>query len=169
MKVYNSEPFFLIRSATEEDLDKVLEIEQLSFGDSWTHDGLKRALKSIFLVCEQKEITGYLVACPCELEKKAEILRIAVHPEHRGKGVAQRLMETSLRMFLKDNIEQVELFVDSTNSSATRLYEKLGFKITQIAPLYTHLEFNVSYVLTLNLLKLKATQNRQTQAQSFLI
>ncbi|MBL7180005.1 MAG: GNAT family N-acetyltransferase [Desulfobacterales bacterium] len=160
MKVYCSEPFFLIRSAAEEDLDKVLEIEQLSFEDFWTHDGLKGALKGLFLVCGRKDIIGYLFACPCKLEKRAEILRIAVHPDHRGKGVAKRLVETSLRIFLKDDIKEVELFVDSKNTSAIKLYERFGFEITKIAPFYHHLEFQISYVLKLNLLELKETSRR---------
>lgn len=160
MKVYHSEPFFPVRSATEEDLAGVLEIEQLSFEDFWTYDGLKGALKGLFLVCGQRKIMGYLVACPCDLEKKAEILRIAVHPAYRGQGIAGRLVATSLRIFLQDNIEQVELFVDSANSRAIKLYENFGFAITQIAPFYNHLEFHVSYVLKLNLLELKATNRR---------
>ena len=48
-------------------------------------------LKDIFLVIEQKEIMGYLVACLCDLGLSAEILRIAVHPDHRGKGIAKDL------------------------------------------------------------------------------
>ncbi len=88
MNVYASDHISVIRSATEEDLDRVSLIESLSFGAIWTRHCLKMALSDdIFLVYQQKNVIGYLIACLCEKGKKAEILRIAVHPNHRGKGI----------------------------------------------------------------------------------
>jgi len=95
----------VIRSATEKDLDRVLEIDQLSFPTPWTYHCFKITLKNIFFVIEQKEIMGYLVACLCDLGLKAEILRIAVHPDHRGKGIARELIETMLQLLSKENAD----------------------------------------------------------------
>lgn len=141
----------VIRSATEKDLDRVLEIDQLSFPTPWTHHCLKIALKDIFFVIEQKEIMGYLIACLCDLGIRAEILRIAVHPDHRGKGIAKELLETSLRMFSKDNVEEVELDVNSANRGAVKLYEKFGFKIKRIATFIADQDFYIFYVMKLKL------------------
>jgi len=141
----------VIRSATDKDLDRVLEIDQLSFPTPWTHHYFKVTLKDIFLVIEQKEIMGYIVACLCDLGLRAEILRIAVHPDHRGKGIAKELIETSLLIFSKENVESVELDVNSANRGAVKLYEKFGFEIKRIATFIADQDFHIFYVMKLKL------------------
>lgn len=140
-----------IRSATEEDIDKVLKIDHLSFPAPWTPHRFKIALKDVFFVIEQKKIMGYLVACICDLGTRAEILRIAVHPDYRGKGVAKELLETSLRIFSKDDIEEVELYVNSANISAEKLYEKFGFKITKNFTFLDDQDFHIFHGMQLKL------------------
>ena len=95
----------VIRSATEKDLDRVLEIDQLSFPTPWTHHCFKITLKDIFFVIERKEIMGYLVACLCDLGLRVEVLRIAVHPDHRRNGIAKELIETMLQLLSKENAD----------------------------------------------------------------
>jgi len=151
MNVYASEHIPVIRSATEEDLDRVLEIDHLSFPTPWTHHCFKIVLKDIFFVIEQKEIMGYLVACICDLGMRAEILRVAVHPDYRGKGIAKELLETSIRILSKDNIEKVELRVNSANRSAVKLYEKFGFEIAGNATFLDDQDFYIFYVMSLKL------------------
>ena len=159
MNVMATEHSMVIRSATEKDLDRVLEIDRLSFPAPWTHHCFKLVLKDIFFVVEQKvfvmeqkEIIGYIVVCLCDLGLRAEILRIAVHPDHRGKGIAKALIETSLRTFSKENVESVELEVNSANRSAVKLYEKFGFKIERIATFIADDdEFYIFYVMKLTL------------------
>jgi ribosomal-protein-alanine N-acetyltransferase len=148
----------VIRSAAEKDLDRVLEIDRLSFPAPWTHHCFKIVLKDIFFVIEQKEIMGYLVACLCDLGLSAEILRIAVHPDHRGKGIAKELLEASIRIFSKDNVEKVELRVNSANRGAVKFYEKFGFKIKKIATFRADIanqDFHIFYVMKLKLLEVK--------------
>ena len=155
MNAHAAENSMTIRSATEDDLDRVLEIDQLSFPTPWTSHCLKISLKNIFFVIVQKEIMGYLVACICDLGIRAEILRIAVHPDHRGKGVAKELLETILRIFSKDDIEKVELDVNSANRSAVKLYDKFGFKITKDFEFLDDQDFHIFYKMTLKLPKRK--------------
>ena len=152
----------VIRSATEKDLDRVLGIDQLSFPTPWTHHCFKVTLKDIFLVIEQKEIMGYIVACLCDLGLSAEILRIAVHPDHRGKGIAKELIETSIRIFSKDNVEKVELRVNSANRGAVKFYEKFGFKIKKIATFRADIadqDFHIFYVMKLKLREPEEVKN----------
>jgi len=149
MNVIAERRSMVIRSATEEDLDRVLEVDQLSFPTPWTPHTFKIALKDIFFVIEQKEIIGYIVACICDLGLRVEILRIAVHPDHRGKGVAKELLETSLRFFSEENVEAVELRVNSANRSAVKFYEKFGFEIKNFATIIGDQEFDIFYVMKL--------------------
>ena len=151
MNAIATEHSMVIRSATETDLDRVLEVDRLSFPTPWTHHCFKLVLKDIFLVIEQKEITGYIVACLCDLGLRAEILRIAVHPDHRGKGIAKALIETCLQKFSKEDIESVELEVNTANRSAVKLYEKFGFKIKRISTFMADQDFHIFYVMKLKL------------------
>ena len=109
----------------------------------------------MFFVIEQKEIMGYLVACLCDLGLRAEILRIAVHPDHRGKGIAKKLIEESFLIFSKESVESVELEVNSANRGAVNLYEKFGFKIKRIATFIADQDFHIFYVMKLKLRELE--------------
>ena len=122
-----------IRSATEDDFDQVMEVDRLSFSAPWSHNFFKSALKDIFLVFEEEtEIIGYIITCVCHDLEKAVILRIAVHPDHRGKGAAGALIRTSLDMLVQKNIGVVELDVELISRGAIKLYEKFGFKIANV-------------------------------------
>jgi ribosomal-protein-alanine N-acetyltransferase len=167
MNVIALEHSMVIRSATEKDLDRVLEIDRLSFPTPWTHHCFKIGLKDIFFVITHKEIIGYLVACLCDLGLRAEILRIAVHPNHRGKGVAKKLIEESLLMFLKENVESVELEVNSANRSAVKLYEKFGFKIKKIATFIADQDFHIFYVMKLKLCELEEVKKQVPEKYFF--
>ena len=121
------------RSATEEDFDRVMEIDRLSFSAPWSHNFFKSSMKDIFLVLEkEREIVGYLIACVCHDLEKAVILRVAVHPDHRGGGAARTLMRTCVDILVQRDIGVVELDVELVSRGAIKLYEKFGFKIANI-------------------------------------
>ena len=122
-----------IRPATEDDFDRVMEIDRLSFSAPWVENFFKSALKDIFLVLEkEREIVGYVITCVCHDLEKAVILRIAVHPDHRGQGAAGILIRTCLDMLIQKDIGVVELDVELISRGAIKLYEKFGFKIANI-------------------------------------
>jgi ribosomal-protein-alanine N-acetyltransferase len=122
-----------VRSATEEDFDRVMEVDRLSFSAPWIYNFFKSSLKEIFLVLEkEKEIVGYVITCVCHDLEKAVILRIAVHPDHRGKGAAGILIRTCLDILVERDIGVVELDVELVARGAIKLYEKFGFKIANI-------------------------------------
>jgi ribosomal-protein-alanine N-acetyltransferase len=122
-----------VRSATEEDFDKVMEVDRLSFSAPWIYNFFKSALDDIFLVLEEEgEVIGYIITCVCHDLEKAVILRIAVHPDHRGKGAAGTLMRECLEMVKQKNIGEVELDVELVSRGAIKLYEKFGFKLANV-------------------------------------
>ena len=122
-----------IRSAREDDFDRVMEIDRHSFSAPWIHNFFKSALDDIFLVLEKEsEIVGYVITCVCHDLEKAVILRIAVHPDHRGEGAGRRLIRKCLDILVERNIGVVELDVELVSRGAIKLYEKLGFKIENI-------------------------------------
>lgn len=90
-----------------------------------------------YIVAEEKgKIVGIVTWLMHGLPKHqlAELDRIAVLPEYRGKGVAKELFETMLKdikSFYKKNKSRLrKLYVLShyDNIRAHRFYEKLGFK-----------------------------------------
>ena len=122
-----------IRSATEQDFERVMEIDRLSFSDPWCYNFYKSSLGDIFLVFEKgREICGYLVACVCHDLKKAVIIRVAVHPDHRGEGLGRSLMRRCLEIIVEKGVGVVELDVELVSRAAIKLYEKFGFKIANV-------------------------------------
>jgi len=143
-----------IRSATEEDFDRVMEIDRHSFSAPWIHNFFKSALKNIFLVLEkERDIAGYLIACVCHDLEKAVILRLAVHPDHRGEGIAKELLRRCLDILMEREISIVELDVELIQREAIGLYEKFGFKIANIIvfPSDTLGEEETFYIMRLEL------------------
>ncbi len=80
---------------------------------------------------------GELVAMAGErfrLDGWTEISAVCTHPNHRGQGLASRLMG-ALIAGIKGRSQRAFLHVMSTNTEAIRLYEQLGFRVRQTATL----------------------------------
>ena len=120
-----------IRFAYKSDIDKVLEIEGLSFLQPWDYHTFKLALDDIFLVFDEQEILGFLIAVCCARNIRATIMKMAVHPEHRRKGIATVLLNQVLEILKEKKIIDVCLNVEIMRKPAIALYEKFGFKIMQ--------------------------------------
>ncbi len=58
---------------------------------------------------------------------RGEIGPFFIDAEHQGTQAASLLMETIIADARSKGIEQLELYVDSTNNRAIRFYERLGF------------------------------------------
>jgi ribosomal-protein-alanine N-acetyltransferase len=121
-----------IRTAVAKDLPRILEIENLTFGVQWDYFHFKASLNDIFLVGVDAftgDLVGFLVACCCKQARRGIILRVAVHPDYQGQGVATQLLEQSFGELCKKDLDEVELDVDILKAGARRLYEKMGFAV----------------------------------------
>jgi [ribosomal protein S18]-alanine N-acetyltransferase len=122
----------VIRSALSRDIPRIMEIERLAFGGQWDYFQFKASMDDIFLVAADStsgDLVGFLVACCRERARWGIILRIAVHPDYQGQGLATQLLEKSFWELEKQDMDEVELDVDILKTGALRLYEKLGFKL----------------------------------------
>jgi ribosomal-protein-alanine N-acetyltransferase len=61
---------------------------------------------------------------------EAEILSIAVAPDHRGRGLSRELLLTHLGHLAGRGIRTVFLEVEENNQPARRLYARAGFAVT---------------------------------------
>ncbi|MDC8003895.1 GNAT family N-acetyltransferase [Aureisphaera galaxeae] len=139
----------VLRSATLEDLDVLLEFEQ---GIITAERPFEPTLKSerisyynikSFIPADDVEV---VVACIADeiigsgyvkIEKSKSFQKFDYHayigfmfvrPEHRGKGVNQLLMDKMLLWAKEKNLTEVRLEVYNDNAPAIRAYEKAGFR-----------------------------------------
>lgn len=123
-----------IRNFRLEDLQRVLEIEERSFGvdayDMVTFLQLHRLCGDLFLVAElEGRVVGYSVTC-IEYSSGgivAHVHSIAVDPECRGKGVGGMLMEETFRRLRERGVRDVVLEVSTANETGLSFWRKLGF------------------------------------------
>ena len=120
-----------VRFANKDDIDKVLEIECLSFLESWDYHTFKLALDDIFLIFEEQDISAFLIAICCYKNIRATIMKMAVHPDHRRKGIATALLNKVLEILREKEIIEVCLNVDIVRKPAITLYQKFGFQISK--------------------------------------
>jgi len=60
---------------------------------------------------------------------RGEIVHMYVDPDHRGQRIGESLLQEVIEIaFALDGIESLELSAVASNSSAGKLYEKLGFE-----------------------------------------
>ncbi|MGD8314489.1 MAG: N-acetyltransferase [Syntrophobacterales bacterium] len=124
----------IVRTATQEDFAKIIEIEKLSFPTAWDYDFLEKISKDIFLVFDGKEVCGYLIAGCCHRNVSATILKVAVHPEHRRKGIATDLFHKLVEILKDKNITEIEVIVIDECKPAILFYKKVGFKTVSTIP-----------------------------------
>ncbi len=120
-----------IRKFKIADLDRVLAIEQTSFGDDAWDEKLFRAFyrrcPDLFLIATVgRHTAGYSITCADS--RNAELASIAVNPRDRRHGVAETLLNYTLRELRSRGIKTWWLMVEVENEAAIRFYEKYGFK-----------------------------------------
>jgi ribosomal-protein-alanine N-acetyltransferase len=113
-----------------EDLDRVVEIERRSFPTSWRRDAYERELLNAnarYLVAKiGQRIVGY--SGMWAIADEAHITTLAVEPEHRGKGIGERLLVALLEAAQDMGATRVVLEVRESNGVARALYAKYGFE-----------------------------------------
>lgn len=59
---------------------------------------------------------------------EGEIAEVYVTPEHRGTGIAQRLVQEAVRLFEARGVTLGYVWTRAENEPATRLYARAGFR-----------------------------------------
>ena len=124
----------IVRAAKQKDYAKVIEIEKLSFPTAWDYDFLEKISKDIFLVFYGQEVCGYLIAGCCHENIVATILKVAVHPEHRRKGIATNLVHKLVEILKDRKITEIDVIVIDGCKPAILFYKKAGFKTVSTIP-----------------------------------
>ncbi|HNT54431.1 MAG TPA: ribosomal protein S18-alanine N-acetyltransferase [Anaerolineaceae bacterium] len=125
----------IIRPMTLEDVERVYEIDCLSFSLPWpersyrfelTQNPNSRPWVAEVLGAESRRaIAGMLVLWV--VIDEGHIGTIAIHPDWRRRGIAQCLLAHALLAAVPLGIDRVMLEVRHTNLAAQALYRRFGF------------------------------------------
>lgn len=122
----------------KDDAAIIAEIEKICFPSGyWDESSVLASISRTDAVygieTDGGEAVGYFIGTAGGGE--AELLRIAVLPDHRGKGKGKRLLE----MFLdrcRECADKIFLEVGENNTAAVKLYQKYGFKMLRVRKNY---------------------------------
>jgi len=119
-----------IRPMTEQDLEKVLQIENESFISPWNLEQFQYELKenpyAILLVADYEGVICGFIDFWVTFDV-AQLNQIAVLPSLRKKGIGTVLLQDMLNR-VEPLVNKITLEVRIHNENAWKLYEKFGFK-----------------------------------------
>jgi len=121
----------LFEKMTVDDLDRVLEIEKLSYPTPWSRRAFESELREnayahYFVARQGGEVVGYIGMWV--ILDEAHITNIAVHPAFRRCGIGEALMRFSFDKARELGASRMTLEVRVSNLPAQTLYKKLGFQ-----------------------------------------
>jgi ribosomal-protein-alanine N-acetyltransferase len=112
-----------------EHVPQIALLEQMCFSDPWSEKSVASELNNplaLWLVAvENDALVGYVGSQ--SVLGEADMMNVAVHPDHRRKGVAQALVTALVRALWEKDNHSLALEVRASNAPASALYEKLGF------------------------------------------
>jgi [ribosomal protein S18]-alanine N-acetyltransferase len=111
-------------------IDEVLEIEQLSFTDPWSREMFRSELEvggGTYARMAERDgrLLGYSLAVL--VADEAHLGNLAVHPDARGAGVGQALLDDLLHVAEKRRATRLTLEVRESNEGARKFYYRNGF------------------------------------------
>lgn len=133
----NASPYTL-QVLTRDHLSAVLELDRVCFGGHWGEQGylseLTRETSLVLGAFHRSDLIGFGILW--RVLEEAHIISLAVHPEHRRRGVARFILEALLDEAHRCGSAWATLEVRESNSPARRLYETCGFQLLGLRKRY---------------------------------
>ena len=118
-----------IENMTAAHVAPIARLEKQCFSDPWSEKSIATELEcrlSCWLVAvEADTVIGY-VGSQTVIDE-SDMMNLAVHPDHRRKGVAEALVDALCAALRQKGSKALTLEVRVSNKPAISLYEKLGF------------------------------------------
>ncbi len=146
----------LIRHMRSDDLEQVHALDKMSFSMPWPESSYRYELfenpGSLLWVAEVQETGGALqvvgMVVVWLVVDEAHIATIAVHPDYRGRGIAQELLCASLIESIERGMRSATLEVRAHNLAAQRLYRRFRFEEAGLRPRYYRDNFEDALIMT---------------------
>ena len=160
----------IIRPMGEDDLDQVHAIDQISFSLPWAKRAFRYELlenpHSLLWVAELDcKVVGAIVVWI--ILDEAHISTLAVLPEHRLQGYAQKLVVKALSSAVESGAQHATLEVRASNIAAQNLYRGFGFEIVGRRPRYYQDNQEDALIMTLTDLDQKIERLVETYPAQF--
>ncbi|MEA1981587.1 MAG: ribosomal protein S18-alanine N-acetyltransferase [candidate division Zixibacteria bacterium] len=140
---------FSIRPMTQDDLDRVIELEINIFPDPWSRSVFEEQFSDdswgSVVALSDGLIIGY--ACYLTVGVESHLTNIAVDPDYRRKLVAYHLLATILEAVKKEDCEYILLEVRPSNKSAISFYNENNFSVLCRYPGYYRNPTEDAYVM----------------------
>lgn len=131
-----------VRPLTISQLDECWHLDQRCFvdGEAYsreTFEYLLTATESVSYraVSSGGVMVGFVIGL-VEPDHTGHVTTVGVAPEHRRRHLGKRLMLQVEEGFRRRNVRLVRLEVRSLNTAAQKVYENLGYTVTQRLPKY---------------------------------
>ena len=124
-----------LRPAEVSDCDMLSEIHGCAFSRGWSDTEFEsllvqpgvHALLAYFRDRSARDIPVGFILYRLAADE-AEILSVAVMPDHRRRGTGRRLLEEALRHIYREGARNIHLEVEDTNLAAIALYRGVEFR-----------------------------------------
>ena len=121
----------LIEPASVRDAARLAQLHGMSFHRGWGEGEFETMLTERNTMVHRlklgRKIIGFAVSRIGADE--AEILSIAIDPDHRGRGLSRNLLLTHLGHLAGRGVRTIFLEVEENNQPARKLYERIGFAV----------------------------------------
>ncbi len=121
-----------LRRGRRSDRPAVLDVDRLAFEEFWRlddvglTDALEATLASRFRIAGDRRPVGYAVTG--RAGPRGYLQRLAVRPDHHGRGIAATLVADGLRWLRRHGCESAAVNTQHRNVTALAVYEHLGFR-----------------------------------------
>jgi ribosomal-protein-alanine N-acetyltransferase len=136
-------PTWQLEVITPQDLDRILTIDHLAFNRPWNRHLFLEELSydhgfSYSVRCNQTDQSLAIIAYVFwrMVLTELHIIRIAVAPDFRSRGVATWLLQQCFKLAKQKDFDSVYIEVRPSNKTAIALYCKLGFHVIGTRPNY---------------------------------
>lgn len=136
-----------VRTATADDLDDIARVAEAAWAvdypdiltretaeaaatEWYDHDRLAGALdagRTLLVVAEADDAVVGFAHATCS-DDEGHILRLYVHPDHRGAGHGEALLTATRDALYARGVERINAMVLAANEPGTAFYEFFGFE-----------------------------------------
>ena len=123
-----------IKKLETKDLNKILEINRISFVQPWPQSEFEKHIEESFVAKEDGKIAGFIVGKTSG--KTGTIKLIAVNPDCRKKGIGQKLIEYILSYFKEKELSEAAVRSRVSNQDSIAVLKSFGFDIIETVENY---------------------------------